>query len=588
MDRNFLLAFGLSLLVITLWMSMQPAPQREGENPTGESTAEQVAPAPQAGAPAAGGEQAPGSDIPSWEPTMPSLPSQEQEPEAAFPEAGPSEPAVPGRTVDVETDLFHVELTSRGAALTKFELKRYDDASLPGRPPVHLVTNAPDVPPALATPFRELGVGPWGTAEFQVSQPDRHHVVFTRTHEGVTLRKTYGFEDGRYDFTLLLELENGTERTLEPIYETIWPAVHQESGDYKEFSLVAYREEEGLEQMILSGRGGGAPGCGGFGGSDEPKTFSGDVHWAGAQTRYFLAAIIPEVSSVAMAGFLPVREDEVAVTRVGQAKIQLRPGASQGYEYRVYVGPKERDRLEAGVLGAAQLDEATKLGYRWVAPLSRFFSWLLAAIYEYVPNYGWVIILVTILVRLVTAPLLGRQMRSMRKMSTQMQALKPRLDEVKEKYGDDRQRMSEETMKAYREAGVNPLGMLGGCLPLFLQFPVFIGLFYALQGSIELRQAPFIGWIDDLSVPEALFMIPGLDLPLRVLPLIMGASMWLQQKLTPQTSMDPAQQQMMMTLMPVMFTVLFYQFPSGLVLYWMVSNLLAIAHQSWINRTTPA
>jgi YidC/Oxa1 family membrane protein insertase len=130
--------------------------------------------------------------------------------------------------------------------------------------------------------------------------------------------------------------------------------------------------------------------------------------------------------------------------------------------------------------------------------------------------------------------------------------------------------------------------MLGGCLPLFLQFPVFIGLFYALQGSIELRQAPFIGWIDDLSVPEALFMIPGLDLPLRVLPLIMGASMWLQQKLTPQTSMDPAQQQMMMTLMPVMFTVLFYQFPSGLVLYWMVSNLLAIAHQSWINRTTPA
>ncbi len=228
-----------------------------------------------------------------------------------------------------------------------------------------------------------------------------------------------------------------------------------------------------------------------------------------------------------------------------------------------------------------------QLGWSWVTPLTRFFAWLLHELYVFIPNYGVVIILITVLVRLVTAPLLGRQMRSMKAMSTQMQSLKPKLDAIKEKYGDDRQKMSEETMKAYREAGVNPLGMLGGCLPLLLQFPVFIGLFYALQSSIDLRQAPFFGWITDLSVPEALFTIPGLELPLRVLPLIMGATMFLQQKLTPQTSMDPAQQQMMMTIMPIMFTVLFYQFPSGLVLYWMVSNVLAIAHQAWINRTVP-
>jgi YidC/Oxa1 family membrane protein insertase len=135
-------------------------------------------------------------------------------------------------------------------------------------------------------------------------------------------------------------------------------------------------------------------------------------------------------------------------------------------------------------------------------------------------------------------------------------------------------------MKLYKETGVNPLG---GCLPLLLQFPVFIGLYYALQSSIDLRQAPFVGWIQDLSIPEELFIIPGFDIPLRVLPLIMGASMILQQRMTPST-MDPAQARMMMTVMPVMFTVLFYQFPSGLVLYWMVSNLLAISHQLWVNR----
>jgi YidC/Oxa1 family membrane protein insertase len=162
-----------------------------------------------------------------------------------------------------------------------------------------------------------------------------------------------------------------------------------------------------------------------------------------------------------------------------------------------------------------------------------------------------------------------------------MRALSPKLTELKEKYADDRQKQSEEMMQLYRREGVNPLG---GCLPMLLQLPVFIGLFYALRSSIDLRQAPFVAWIDDLSSPDVLFDIPGIGIPLRVLPLIMGATMVLQQKITPM-QMDPAQAKMMMTVMPVMMTVLFYQFPSGLVLYWMVSNVLAIAHQMWVGRT---
>jgi YidC/Oxa1 family membrane protein insertase len=136
-------------------------------------------------------------------------------------------------------------------------------------------------------------------------------------------------------------------------------------------------------------------------------------------------------------------------------------------------------------------------------------------------------------------------------------------------------------MRLYRNEGVNPLG---GCFPMLLQLPVFIGLFYALRSSIQLRQAPFVGWIDDLSAPETLFVIPGLDLPFRLLPLVMGASMVLQQKITPMQQMDPTQQRMMMVMMPLMMTVVSFGFPSGLVLYWMVSNVLAIAHQLWVGR----
>ena len=162
-----------------------------------------------------------------------------------------------------------------------------------------------------------------------------------------------------------------------------------------------------------------------------------------------------------------------------------------------------------------------------------------------------------------------------------MRALQPQLKEIQEKHKDDKKAQSEKTMELYRREKVNPLG---GCLPMVLQLPVFIGLFYALRSSIDLRQAPFVGWIDDLSAPEVLFMIPGLDLPLRILPLIMGGTMVLQQRMTPMPSADPAQAKMMMIVMPIMMTVLFYQFPSGLVLYWMVSNVLAIANQRWIGR----
>jgi YidC/Oxa1 family membrane protein insertase len=271
--------------------------------------------------------------------------------------------------------------------------------------------------------------------------------------------------------------------------------------------------------------------------------------------------------------FVATEPGKAGLSQLYFAPIELPPGQQATREFRIYMGPKEVDRLEA--LGG-QAVRSIDLGWSWVSPMTRFFAWLLGALYSLVPNYGVDIILLTVLVRVVTAPLTTRQMRSMERL----RALQPKLKAIQEKHPDDRQKQSEETMRLYRAEGVNPLS---GCFPMLLQLPVMVGLFFALRSSIQLRQSPFVGWIDDLASPESLFVIPGVELPVRVLPLLMGATMVLQQRMTPM-NVDPAQARMMMTVMPIMMTFLFYQFASGLVLYWMVGNLLAIAHQLWIRR----
>jgi YidC/Oxa1 family membrane protein insertase len=348
----------------------------------------------------------------------------------------------------------------------------------------------------------------------------------------------------------------------------LWPARKQESQDFSEFQVAAF-VDGGLEQAPVAAGGGFFFGGGSL---EEPVEFPADVEWAGAHTRYFLAALIPDVAREAAARFTPVGP-KAAQTELAFRPVDLPPGQEAAREVRIFLGPKENDRLEA--LGS-HLDEAILKG--WFPALTDFFIWLLAASHRIVPNYGVAIILITVLVRALMAPIMAKQMRSMKRMS----AMQPKIKEVQEKYADDKQRQSEEMMKLYRESGFNPLT---GCLPMFLQLPVFIGLYYALQGSIQLRQAPFVAWIDDLAAPETLFVIPGLELPVRLLPLLMGASMVVQTRMTP-TTMDPAQARMMNTVMPVMFTLLFYQFASGLVLYWFVSNVLGILQQIYTNRSS--
>jgi YidC/Oxa1 family membrane protein insertase len=369
-------------------------------------------------------------------------------------------------------------------------------------------------------------------------------------------------------------VENRAQHEVEPSFEVVWPARTRRSVDFADHTLVALNEGDVERTPVASV---GSPGffsrLSGGGGDTGPEVYRGEVDWAGAQTRYFLSVLMPDVPRDAEARFEALTVGEAGAAAVSFRPVRLPPGRRLEREYRVYIGPKESDRLEAV---GANLDRSIDRGWAWVSPLTAAFSWLLKASYSVIPNYGLAIILITVMVRLCTAPLMAKQMRSMKRMGE----LQPQMKALQEKYADDRQKQSEELMKLYKQSGVNPLG---GCFPMLLQLPVFIGLYYALQSSIALRQEPFALWINDLSAPETLFVIPGLELPVRVLPLLMGASMVLQQRLTP-TTVDPAQARMMMTVMPVMFTVLFYQFPSGLVLYWFVSNLLGIGHQLWVNR----
>lgn len=310
------------------------------------------------------------------------------------------------------------------------------------------------------------------------------------------------------------------------------------------------------------------------------KAFQSPVGWVGYADHYFLAALIPAEPAQARATVSP--------ENAGVQLLLTSPRANDATtRFTVYVGPKDVEVLESA---GHQLERAVDFG--WFSFLAVPLLRLLKVFHAVTRNYGVDIILLTILIKVLFIPLTNRSMKSMR----DMQRLQPQMAKLREKFKDDRERLNKEMIELYRRHRVNPLG---GCLPMLLQFPVFIGLYQALSQAIELRHARFAFWVHDLSTYEC-YPWPGqgtihgcnefaiLGIPIPILVLLMGGSMILQQYLTPSTGMDPAQQRMMMILMPVMFTVMFVNFPSGLVLYWLVNNVLTIAQQWWSNREPPA
>jgi YidC/Oxa1 family membrane protein insertase len=246
---------------------------------------------------------------------------------------------------------------------------------------------------------------------------------------------------------------------------------------------------------------------------------------------------------------------------VTSPSFDLQPGQSHQVEYRLFFGPKGLDILKAQGQG---LEKALALG--WFTPIAKPLLYVLKYFYKYTHNYGIAIIIITLIIKILFFPLTHKSYKSMK----DMQKLQPKMAELKEKHKDDRDTLNRSIMELYRTHKVNPLG---GCLPMIVQIPVFFALYKSLMFSIELRHAPFMLWITDLSAKD----------PYYITPVIMGVTMFIQQKMTP-TSMDPMQAKMMLAL-PVVFTFMFLNFPSGLVLYWLVNNILTIAQQTYINRS---
>lgn len=300
-----------------------------------------------------------------------------------------------------------------------------------------------------------------------------------------------------------------------------------------------------------------------FGLPDLPR----DLDWVALQNRYFTIAVLPEGYKIE-AAFTLDKERRLHAWMLLPA-FALDPGAEKSFRFKCFSGPKETRLLSAIDPIMTPLDgmEPNVLPSR--ISFARWMVGLLAWIQGMVGNWGVAIICLTLLVRIILFPLSYYQFRSMAKM----QKLRPQIEAVQQQYANDKERMQRELMKLYGEAGFNPFG---GCLPIFIQMPVLVGLFISLQHSIDLRGVPFIWWIKDLSAPDTLFWIMGV--PINPLPIVMTVTMILQQKMTPSPTVDKAQQQMF-TIMIVVMSLMFYNFPSGLALYWLVQNLLAMGQQ---------
>ncbi|TSA53141.1 MAG: membrane protein insertase YidC, partial [Planctomycetaceae bacterium] len=254
-------------------------------------------------------------------------------------------------------------------------------------------------------------------------------------------------------------------------------------------------------------------------------------------------------------------QDLVSIGLEGPKNI-IPPGQSGFFNYSLYLGPKDYDILKTENIG---LENSIDFG-SWIKWLALPLLIALKFLYQYVHNYGIAIVILTILIKIIFWPLGNKSYKSMK----EMQKLQPMIKELQEKHKDDKAKVSQETMALYKRYKVNPMG---GCLPMLIQIPVFFGLYKALLYSIELRHEPFFFWIQDLSAKD----------PYYITPIIMGATMFLQQKMTPQAGGNPMQQKLMLW-MPVIFTFLFLNFPSGLVIYWLFNNVLSIGQQYYINK----
>ncbi len=390
---------------------------------------------------------------------------------------------------------------------------------------------------------------------FSVARHNHDNIDFITHFGAVKVLKRFQFSDEGHTHQIEISVTNTSDSPilLDNMALCLGPGLNLENTGIREPGL-AYAFVDGEFKKL------------------KKNGVDGRVDWAGVSNRFFLTAYLSDEPRALDYAKIYSAKKEPPIVGMGVGEFQLRPGEKKSIQCGLLVCPKAHDILEP--LGRS-LTKSVDFGI--FAPLSSFFLFLLKVFNSVFRNYGVAIILLTIVIYGILSPFTIKSYRSMDKM----RVLQPKMKELQEKYKGDSQRLNVEMMNLYKTQKVNPLG---GCLPMLLQMPVLFGLFMTLRNAVELRGAPFVWWINDLSAPETLFSLGAF--PVRALPLIMGITMFIQQKFS--ASGDPAQSRMML-IMPVMMLVLFWNFPSGLVLYFLVSNLLGMLQQWLVRRaSTPA
>jgi YidC/Oxa1 family membrane protein insertase len=505
---------------------------------------------------------------------------------------------IPKKEVSVETENYWAVFTSDGARLKHFKFKKYYDRvegsgiaiTLTGwiddlfgkKKRIHRKPEPLDLVNTDEGEGLPLGViidsnpsltaGNWESDKDNVvlkSKGEKGQLSFERTLEnGLKVVKRYGFESDGDTIDLNVEVENTTSKEISSQLGLGWIGKIEikkfAEEDNKDFGLkYSFLKGQKVEVKDLSGAGssGCTPGCQSKKTAVDPFEFidKGDIEWFSFGGEYFTALLIPPPGKGSVTLTVKGGEKDLLKADITPAPFVIAPHQTVKIPYRVYMGPKEKDRLKGLGIGAEKL-----VDFGFFGVVANPILWLLNVTNSVTKNFGIDIIILSILIKLIFLPLTQMSFKSMK----EMQKVQPEMKRLQETYKNDKARLQQEMMLLYKRRKINPMS---GCLPMVIQIPVFIALYNVLQYTFEMRHAPFFWWIQDLSAKD----------PIYITPLIMGATMVIQQKMTP-TAADPAQAKLFM-LMPIMFTFLFLSFPSGLVLYWLVNNVLSIAHQYYIN-----
>ena len=476
-----------------------------------------------------------------------------------------------GKTITVKTDVLSLQINTRGGDIEQAQLLTYPD-KLGSSQPFQLLENTPSFvyqaqsgltgrngPDNPANGARPLFTTTQDTFELANGESELRIPMTYTAENGAVYTKTFVLKRGEFAIGVDYQVNNTTQQPLEvamfgQLKQTIDLPKHRDTGS-NNFALHTFRgaayssSETNYEKYKFDKIS-----------DNENLSTTTNNGWVAMLQQYFATAWVPKTAGTNTL-YTSNLGNGIAAVGYKSSAVSVAPGAQQNLAATLWVGPEIQDKMAAI---APHLDLTVDYGWLWF--ISQPLFKLLKFLHSFIGNWGFSIIVITFIVRGIMYPLTKAQYTSMAKM----RMLQPKIQAMRERLGEDKQRMSQEMMALYKAEKVNPLG---GCLPLVVQMPIFLALYYMLMGSIELRHAPFALWIHDLSAQD----------PYYILPILMGMTMFFIQKMSPTTVTDPMQQKIM-TFMPVIFTVFFLWFPSGLVLYYIVSNLVTIIQQQLIYR----